>query len=102
MLRKSGVYTHMVTDHQHYWEDGGSTYHNRFNSYEFFRGQEGDRWKGRVPAPEEKISDNHNLAIRRQDEINRLYLADEMDHPQTQVFDAGIEFVRTNVDRDRW
>lgn len=102
MLRKSGVYTHMVTDHQHYWEDGGSTYHNRFDSYEFFRGQEGDRWKGRVPAPDEKISDNHSLAIRRQDEINRLYLADEMDHPQTQVFDAGIEFVRTNIDRDRW
>ena len=102
MLRKSGVYTHMITDHQHYWEDGGATYHNRFDSYEFFRGQEGDRWKGRVPAPGEAISDNHNLAIRRQDEINRSYLADEADHPQTRVFDAGIEFVRTNIDRDRW
>lgn len=40
MLRTSGVYTHLVTDHQHYWEDGGATYHNRYSSYEFCRGQE--------------------------------------------------------------
>ncbi|WP_454855211.1 sulfatase [Rhizobium binxianense] len=102
MLRKTGVYTHMITDHQHYWEDGGSTYHNRFDSYEFFRGQEGDRWKGRVPAPGETLSTNHNVALHRQDRINRQYLAREADHPQTKVFDAGIDFVRTNSDRDRW
>jgi arylsulfatase A-like enzyme len=23
-LKRHGVYTHLVTDHQHYWEDGGS------------------------------------------------------------------------------
>ncbi len=43
-----GVYTHLATDHYHYWEDGGCTYHNRYNSWEFFRGQEGDPWKGQV------------------------------------------------------
>src|SRR3569623_274163 len=35
MLTNAGVYTHFVTDHQHYWEDGGATFHNRFNTYEF-------------------------------------------------------------------
>ena len=35
LLRKKGIYTHLITDHYHYWEDGGGTYHNRFNSYEF-------------------------------------------------------------------
>ena len=25
--RGSGVYTHLVSDHYHYWEDGGATYH---------------------------------------------------------------------------
>ncbi|GLQ55862.1 sulfatase [Devosia nitrariae] len=102
MLRKAGVYTHMITDHQHYWEDGGSTYHNRFDTYEFFRGQEGDRWKGRVPAPGETLATDHHAALHRQDRINRQYLENEADHPQTRVFDAGIEFVRTNADRDRW
>ena len=28
-MRLNGVYTHLVTDHNHYFEDGGSTYHNR-------------------------------------------------------------------------
>ena len=41
-LYQAGVYSHLVTDHYHYWEDGGATYHNRYDSYEFVRGQEGD------------------------------------------------------------
>lgn len=102
MLKKSGVYTHMVTDHQHYWEDGGGTYHNRFNSYEFFRGQEGDLWKGHVadPTPPENLNPKHFLS--RQDWINRQYLQDEADHPQTLTFDAGLQFMQTNLDEDRW
>ena len=45
-LAHAGVHTHLASDHPHYWEDGGATYHNRFDTYEFFRGQEGDAWKG--------------------------------------------------------
>lgn len=102
MLKKAGVYTHLVTDHQHYWEDGAGTYHNRFNTYEFFRGQEGDLWKGHVADPEvpETLNPRHFLA--RQDWINRMYLRDETDHPQTLTFDAGLEFMQTNLDQDRW
>ena len=37
-----------MTDHHHYWEDGGATYHQRYRTHEFVRGQEGDWWKGRV------------------------------------------------------
>ena len=29
MLDNAGVYTHLSTDHYHYFEDGGMTYHNR-------------------------------------------------------------------------
>ena len=46
MLSDAGVYTHLASDHYHYWEDGGATYHNRYSSWEFFRGQEGDSWIG--------------------------------------------------------
>ena len=45
ILKKNGVYTHLVSDHQHYWEDGGATYHTRYSSWEISRGQEGDPWK---------------------------------------------------------
>jgi arylsulfatase A-like enzyme len=102
ILHKAGVYSHLVTDHQHYWEDGGATYHNRFDSYEFFRGQEGDAWKGHVPDVAERAELQEAAAIRRQDRVNRAYYADERDHPQTRVFDAGIDFVRTNADEERW
>ena len=43
VLRQNGVYSHLCTDHSHYWEDGGATYHNRYDTWEGFRGQEGDR-----------------------------------------------------------
>ena len=35
ILKKNGIYTHLVTNHRHYWRDGGATYHPRYSSYEF-------------------------------------------------------------------
>ena len=55
LLRASGIYTHLVSDHYHYWEDGGSTYHNRYSSWEFIRGQEWDKWKAMVVPPVERF-----------------------------------------------
>lgn len=102
LLTEAGVYTHLVTDHQHYWEDGGATYHNRFATYEFFRGQEGDRWKGHVADPVAPDSLNESTPLARQDRINRQYLRDEADHPQTRTVDAGIAFIETNAGEDSW
>ena len=31
-LKKHGIYTALVSDHYHYWEDGGCTYHSRYLS----------------------------------------------------------------------
>ena len=45
ILDKNGVHSHLISDHMHYWEDGGATYHTRYSSWEIVRGQEGDRWK---------------------------------------------------------
>ncbi|MEV0974650.1 sulfatase-like hydrolase/transferase [Microtetraspora glauca] len=104
MLKREGVYTHLVTDHQHYWGDGGATYHPRFNTFEFFRGQEGDEWKGHVadPVVPDTVAYATNADLRRQDWINRRYMAEEADHPQTLTFDAGLHFMRTNHAEDRW
>ncbi|MCL6606399.1 MAG: sulfatase-like hydrolase/transferase [Paenibacillus sp.] len=33
LLRKQGLYTHLTTDHVHYFEDGGATYHGRYNGF---------------------------------------------------------------------
>ncbi|MEU6351361.1 sulfatase [Streptomyces sp. NPDC047072] len=103
LLKQHGVHTHLASDHPHYWEDGGATYHGRYSTWEFFRGQEGDPWKGQVadPVVPEDVK-KVRPPLYRQDWVNRQYLDTEAKHPQTLTFDAGLEFVRTNRDADRW
>ncbi|MFE2865981.1 sulfatase [Embleya sp. NPDC059259] len=103
LLKQNGVYTHLVSDHPHYWEDGGATYHGRYNTWEFFRGQEGDAWKGQVADPDipEDLK-KMRFGGYRQDWVNRPHMATEDRHPQTLTFDAGLDFVRTNRASDRW
>lgn len=103
LLKTNGVYAHLVTDHQHYFEDGGASYHTRYSSWEFFRGQEGDAWKGHVadpPIPEALVV--HDKPMWRQDWVNRQYLCKEESQPQTLTFDAGVAFMRVNAREDRW
>jgi len=100
MLSAEGVYTHLDSDHYHYWEDGGSTYHNRYNSWQFFRGQEGDPFIGQIADPE--IPENINGKGRRSDWVNRQYLRSDEQMPQSQTFKAGVDFIDRNHDEDRW
>jgi arylsulfatase A-like enzyme len=103
ILKKGGVYTHLVSDHGHYWEDGGGTYHNRYNSWEIFRGQEGDPWKGDLrPLEIPPHLGGRSGLWGRQDWVNRRYLQDETLHPQNATFQAGLEFIRTNYQEDHW
>ena len=100
LLREAGVHTHLVSDHPHYWEDGGATYHTRYSTWEFFRGQEGDPWKGAVDGPADQGGPHG--ALRRQDIINRRYMPTEAEHSQTLTVDAGLHFLQTNAAADRW
>jgi arylsulfatase A-like enzyme len=100
-LKRSGVHCHKVTDHYHYWEDGGATYHNRFSTYEFVRGQEGDAWIGQA-GPRTLPEHWKNPQSRWQDWVNRQHMRRESDQPQTITFDKGIEYIRRNAGHDRW
>ncbi len=100
MLKRRGVHTHLASDHPHYWEDGGATYHTRYSTWEFFRGQEGDPWKADVARPARGTGFKDE--VMRQDAINRGYLRREADHPQTRTFDSGLEFLAGNKDADEW
>ncbi|MFB3892116.1 MAG: sulfatase [Phycisphaerae bacterium] len=103
MLKDKGVYTHLSSDHYHYWEDGGCTYHPRYSSWEFFRGQEGDPWKGQVaePAIPDSVAPRNNW-MWRQDWVNRQFQTHEELQPQPQTFAAGIDFIRRNAGGDNW
>ena len=103
-LKNNGIYTHLVTDHSHYFEDGGATYHNRYNTWEGFRGQEGDRWKGKIGdinIPEQADTAKKGISFK-QNWINRLYQKKEEDFSGTKVINAGIEFIEENIKEDNW
>ena len=102
ILNRSGVYSHLVTDHYHYWEDGGLTYHQRYSSCELVRGQEGDLWKGDLTVQPPESRNNRPGQWGRQDWVNRKYMANEEDHCQARTFAKGLEFMRTNRDCDNW
>ena len=109
ILKNNGIYTHLVTDHQHYWEDGGATYHNRYSSYEFIRGQEGDFWKALVEPKVDIPFNSRGLDDPtfvedswKQDWINRSYMPAPEDQPQARTFGAGMEFIRDNHAADNW
>ncbi|MHB1254215.1 MAG: sulfatase [Candidatus Humimicrobiaceae bacterium] len=103
ILQRNNIYSHLVSDHYHYWEDGGSTYHTRFNSWEFVRGQEGDPWKGEVKEPEipEYLGGRINK-LWRQDWVNRKYMQSVETHTQTLTLNLGLDFIETNRDQDNW
>ena len=101
ILKSSGVYTHLISDHFHYWEDGGATYHSRYSSWEIVRGQECDPWRPVVKAPDipptvaGTVRNGNNWA-------NRRYREEHGRHFQTETFDQGLEFLRENKDEDNW
>jgi arylsulfatase A-like enzyme len=99
ILKSNGVYSHLTTDHYHYWEDGGCTYHPRYSSFEFHRGQEGDFWKAHVNAP---APPEHLGQFWPSDWVNRREMDREELQPQYRTFENGLEFMRTNREQDNW
>lgn len=107
ILKSHGVHSHLISDHYHYWEEGGCTYHTRYASWEIVRGQEGDPWKCNLSGSVAVPPDSWNLKFRqgpwvRQDFVNRHYMQQEENHYQAQTFRLGLEFLETNHRADRW
>ncbi|MBC2593888.1 sulfatase-like hydrolase/transferase [Ruficoccus amylovorans] len=106
MLKAEGVHSHLVTDHYHYWETGGSNYHTKYNTFEFIRGQEGDPWQAQVanpPPPENAVGQNAtNDAWHAQDLKNRAVMRDDAEFCQSKTFKAGKQFIRDNLKADNW
>ncbi len=103
-MKAAGIYTHIATDHFHYWEDGGSGYLTKFDSHEMVRGQQGDPWKAQVPWPEfpETLSRRKTGQNWRHDWVNRSFIQSEEAMPQKRTFDNGLDFIRRSVEQDNW
>ncbi|MEL0550307.1 sulfatase [Raoultella lignicola] len=109
ILKKNGIHSHLVTDHKHYWRDGGATYHSRYSTFEFVRGQEGDAWKGVVDKPQYRYESGEpneikqrRIASRVQHQINVQFMQNEEDHHLARTIGKGLEFLETNHASDNW
>lgn len=107
MLKQNGVYSHLITDHYHYWQDGGATYHNRYASAEFVRGQEVDEWKALMGSPEMPENYDASMAgwrgeLDKRDFLNRSYMDREEKMCTPQVFSLADEFLDKHHDCDNW
>jgi len=109
-LRAAGAYSHLVSDHYHYFEDGGATYHTRYDSWDFIRGQESDPWVAMVKPTLDRFRENYHPdqfeetrdGHRLQGMINRTRIVDEEDFPCVQCFDAALDFLDGNGSEDDW
>ena len=120
LLREAGIWSHLVSDHYHYWEEGGANYHCRFTSWEAVRGQEGDPW---IPAiahmrrlasdpegtrlewttvDEPGAPDDARSHLQRQDIVNRRHLEALGTRPQLETIAGGLDFLDRNHDEDDW
>jgi arylsulfatase A-like enzyme len=103
ILKRNGVHAHLASDHYHYWEEGGATYHTRYNTWEIARGKEGEPWKGDLrPIEAPETPDDRTGPWVRQDWVNRKYMQREEDQPQPNTFKMGLEFMRANAQQDNW
>jgi len=73
LMKDAGIYSHLVSDHYHYFEDGGATYHTRYNTWDFIRGQESDPWVAMVkPALERFREQYHPIQFEETRDGHRL------------------------------
>ncbi|MBY5985599.1 sulfatase-like hydrolase/transferase [Halomonas sp. DP5Y7-2] len=109
-MGQAGVYSHLVTDHNHYFEDGGSTYHNRYSSFDFIRGQESDPWVAMVKPPLERFREQYHpeqfggerIRHRVQGMLNETALRSREDYPVVKCVDSALSFLATNGAEDHW
>lgn len=103
MRQQKDVYSHMITDHYHYFHKGGYGYHNLFNSWEFERGQEGDVWKPVIKHPEIEAkrgkAKNRGAYWRNRSQMD---MENELHYSTPRCFDRAIEFLDFNNKEDNW
>ncbi|GKX31498.1 sulfatase [Vallitalea longa] len=93
-LRENDIFTHMVTDHYHYFEIGGENYCQLFNTWDLIRGQESDPWVSKIEQP--SMCEEHIGRIRLQYELNRMKFKKEEDYPSPKTFASACSWLEEN------
>ena len=111
ILREQNIYTHLITDHYHYLEEGGLNYQNRYKTWELERGQEWDPWRALVDPPMKHFEESyhplqHEFAESRcgraQCMVNRAFVKSEDKYAMPRCFKRAEEFLDNNRNAEDW
>lgn len=103
LLRQAepSVFSHLITDHYHYFYLGGEGHNNSFSTWEYERGQENDFWISRVdrPALPESLG---QLKDRPQNALNRFAQREEHEFSGPRCVQHAIRWLDDNRGSDNW
>jgi len=115
ILSENGVYTHLATDHYHYVQEGGATYHGRYDSWVCNRGQESDQFvadlapHASLDAPNQLSPESVTERMREARRVggwqnlkNRKEINGEHEYPMAKTFSNGLDFLERNSNYDNW
>lgn len=97
-LRREHVFSHLLTDHFHYYELGGENYHTGFSTWDFHRGQEHDPWASfvdRLALPE------HLGQLSQPNWCNRQRMQKEEEFSGPRTIQAAVEWLEVNGRSER-
>lgn len=99
-LKRGGIFTHITTDHTHYFEQGGENYCALFDTWDYHRGQEFDSWVSRVEKP---LVDAESYGKKSaQYLLNRTKFTSEEEYPSPRTFRSACEWVKQNQGCDNF
>ncbi|WP_127586273.1 sulfatase [Paenibacillus koleovorans] len=99
-LTRGDVFSHMVTDHYHYFATGGENYCQLFTTWDFHRGQEFDPWVSTVQPP--PLPESYLGRVHPQYERNRSRFQQEMDFSGPRTMQAACDWLDANYEADRF
>lgn len=99
-LRNEGIFSHIVTDHYHYFATGGENYCQSFDTWDFHRGQEHDPWFSYAGKREQAIPHYGRFSIQR--ELNVMSMKGEASYPGPRTMDAACDWLERNKNEDRF
>ena len=94
VLKEHGIFSHITTDHCHYFRLGGENYVQQFNTWDYIRGQEGDPYISRIDEP--TLPESYYGRLRPQYQHNRTAWTKPEEYPSPKTFISGMNWIKDN------
>ncbi len=99
-----GTYSHLITDHYHYFHSGGEGYHTLFDSWELERGEENDAWRPALDLPPlpARPADKQQRLRSYWANYTRMDPESDESYSTPRCFMRAIDFVERYHASDNW